>query len=311
MENQNLVQADTPSSIPPIDTITPVIQSDRLDVLVHILALEQLAGARAPDIDLTDSSQMGSPSTPFAAVPRSVTAHEFFTSTHHPDWVAHSTKFARLDGAPDVADRLATASAGECQLAVGYSYGGHMVTGAVDAAVAIHLGTSVARRTSAARVVDRSVNALRTSGWNRNDLRGLLHRWTLAESDSAVLILDGAHQNFDDVLHEITCRFEVFHSEVDFMSSSDLVDLSLTGQGTAQVLFLRGSGHIIGELVDSNQEVVRGAFVDEFAAVALSVLWSPIRRAATDAEHEARLRRLRLAGLKDLIVERVLQRSAN
>lgn len=285
--------------------VAPKFYALRFDVLVHLLALQQLAGRGQVDIDLTSGAELGQPLNPIGQPQRSESAVQFFTSVQAPDWVAHSAEFSLEDKEPTVADRLRSTSAVGSELVIGFSHGGVMLTGAVDAAVAMHRRTEATRVTTTSRGVDRSISALRNAGWSHGDLRSLLHAWTVADPESAVVILDATHGQFDDASYELRCRFEQMHSEVDFISSPERKELKLSGQGSVQTLFMRGSGNVIADVLESHRDVVLGSFLGDFSVVPLTVLWSPARPAASDALHERRLRQLRVGALKEQAVTRL------
>jgi hypothetical protein len=112
------------------------LQANRLDVLVHLLAFEQLAGAAQPTVE-------------FASI----------------DWLARSEQFSRLDndrGVAELAAELLTSP--EPELHVTFASGGQLVRGAGAAAASIYSGKPAIRVDGNDQVIDRSSEALRDAG---------------------------------------------------------------------------------------------------------------------------------------------------
>ncbi len=285
MEHQGAgtVQADV--------TVAPRVSPSRLDVFVHLLAIEQSLGRSQVDIDLgdseTDAMQQNS------QVRRSASADALFDAVPSSDWIALSQELSSEDGDGSVFERL-DAAATETLVAK-YAPGGQLVGGSVDLAVALHLQAPIRRVGSSVRTVDRSVSGLRRAGFSNEDLRCVLRRWAVVEKDTAVVLLDAHSPYFDVAESELCKRYDVVHSEPDFISELDRKSLNLVGHGSVQTLLLSAGEKSISTVLRRHSDLLVGSFLGNHSAIALSSLWSPLRPAATNQFHERRIRKIRRA----------------
>lgn len=281
-----------------------LLQAGRMDVLVHVLALEQHIGRATVDIDLTTSANQPSRTLNFESLPQSANAAEFFAKAHKVDWIALSAEFTERDNQAPVIDRATAFAAGERQLAARYAPGGQLVDGAVDAALGLFFGCGVERRLGAGRPTDRSINALRESGWSHSNLRALLHSWAVLDPLSAVVLLKFGHDGYQGAHHELVCRYDVVHSEYDFLSNREATQLGTDGSGSTHTLLLRATAEHIGPVISRNSEAIFRSYVEEFSVVPLVELWSPTRTAAPDTAHTQRIRKMRRKELVSDLVDR-------
>ncbi len=278
-----------------------------MDVVVHLLALEQLTDVATVDIDLTAFDSTDGAHVRLGGVPRSNSASDFFEKAHKIDWVAHSNAFAGLDGETEITER-AQDLRDDVELTVRYAPGGQLVGGAVDAALALFFGRPLRRELGTNKPVDRSINTLRDAGWSHGDLRGLLHKWAVLDPASAVVLLHMDHAEYAGAHHELMCRFDIVHSEYDFISEVDQAELQTTGTGSIQTMLLRADRSSFDALVDRNRAAVLGSYVEEFSVLPISVLWSPVRQSASDIGHQQRLRKLRRKELTNQLLEKARNR---
>lgn len=263
-----------------------------MDVLVHLLALEQLADITTVDIDLTKSTDPTNGYVRLGGLPRSASASDFFEKAHKVDWVAHSDSFAAADREHTLSAHLRD-QRGESELAVCYASGGQLVGGALDAALSLYFGLPVRRELVTDKPVDRSVNALRAAGWSHGDLRALLHKWAVLDPVSAVVLLDVDHGGFPSALHEMTCRYDTVHTEYDYISDVDQAELQTAGVGSIQTMLLRADPTSFAAVTSRHREVLLGSYSQDFSVLPISVLWSPVRQSTMSSRHQQRLRKLR------------------
>ncbi len=274
-------------------------------MLVHVLALEQLANIATVDIDLTalDVTNRAEPGLRLGNVQRSERASDFFSKAHKVDWVAHSLAFTTADGEPSIAER-ATDLRESRELIVRYAPGGLLVGGAVDAAIGLFLSRPVHREFASTRPVARSVSDLRLLGWSHGDLRALMHKWAVLDPASAVVLLDMDHRDVAGAHHEIMCRYDLIHSEYDYISEIDHAELQTLSMGSVQTMFVRADEASFDAVIDRHKDAIVGAFRGDFSTLPISVLWSPVRRSETSASHQQRLRKLRRKERTTQLLER-------
>ena len=264
-----------------------------MDVLVHVLALEQHIGRATVDIDLTENPNVPSRTLEFESLPKSDSAADFFAKAHKVDWISLSTELTEGDNERPVLDRATAFAAGDRLLHVRYAPGGQMVDGAVDAALGLFFGYGVERKLGAGRPVDRSVNALRNAGWGHSNLRALLHRWAILDPTSAVVLLKFDHDDYHGTYHELVCRYDVVHTEYDFLSGAEAAQLATDGSGSMHTMLLRAEPDHIGPVLSHHSEAIFGSYLGEFSVLPLVELWLPTRSAQPDAAHTQRIRKLR------------------
>lgn len=285
-------------------TIASLVQAGRMDVLIHVLALEQHIGRSTVDIDLTTHVNEPSRSLDFESLPRSASAEEFFTKAHKVDWIALSSELTERDHEPPVIERATHFAAGDRELQVRYAPGGQMVDGAVDAALGLFFGCGVERQLGAGRPVDRSVNALRNLGWSHSTLRALLHGWAVLDPLSAVVLLKFGDDGYQAAHHELVCRYDVVHTEYDFLSDVEATQLQTQGSGSTHTMLVRAEPEHIDPVLSRNAASILGSYLGEFSVIPLVELWSPTRTSAPDAEHAQRIRKMRRKELVSDLVDR-------
>ena len=252
------------------------LQPSRLDVLVHLLAYEQLAGV------------------------------EPVTASH--DWVAASDEFAARDNEPTVATLAAELMSGSSiELPVTFTSGGQLVRGASAAAVALATGRKATRVDGADKVIDRSVTGLAAAGWQNNKLQALLTEWARRDAAAVVVFVDLDAEGADDALHELTCRYAVVHSELDYLSVDDAKRLDASGHGSTQILCLR-SGDTLDAVLERHAHALHGHIAGSAGAIALATLWRSERSTNVSPAHTQRLRRNKRRQVKDQLLERALGR---
>ena len=260
-----------------------------MDVLVHFLALEQMAGMSPVDIDLTDSRNAGDRKLQLTPLPRSESASDFFEKAHQVDWIERSELLTNSDGEASVGLRADDYLAGRADLLVRFAPGGLLACGAVDAALGLFFGHPVERAVETnGSTIDRSVSALRDSGWSHGDLRALLHKWAVFDSASAVILLDFTHAGYADVHHELSCRYEVMHSEVDFLSPAEGTMLGASGSGAIHSMFIRADPAMLEGVLTRHKSAVLASHVAEFSVLPISLLWSPMRANNPTANNQTR-----------------------
>lgn len=281
----------TPSSVGPwrvADTsvwstgTTPLIQPGRLDVLVHLLAFEQLAGA----------SNEG-----HGRAYRGV------------DWVARSEALTVSDhevGVAALAAELLTDPSFE--LGVSFASGGQLVRGAAVAAAALYSGRDITRVEATDKVVDRSYDALLREGWTASELAELIAAWTRFEPRAAVVLIDLDSPGAAEVEHELACRYPILASTLDHISRDDLSDFMTAASGSVRVVFLDADGPALAPVLGAHEGSIMMARRGDDAGAVLSALNAPDRLASTSPGHERRLRQRKRANLRNELVKRVLRR---
>lgn len=251
-------------------------QPNRLDVLVHLLAFEQLAGEE---------------STP---------------SAHN--WVSMSDEFATRDNEPTVATLAAELmTSPEADLTVTFASGGQLVRGASAAAVAIGSGRTCVRRDGGDKVIDRSIVGLAEAGWTTEQLRDLLVEWARRDEAAAVVLVNLDADGADEAIHELTCRFAVMHNELDYVSADDAERLAASSSGSTQILCLR-AGETLDATIERHGSAIGVCVPGSVGANALSTLWRSDRPEEVSPEHTQRVRKMRRREMADQVLERVFGR---
>jgi len=216
-------------------------QSNRLDVLVHLLALERLAGVDGPSVE--------------SAV----------------DWVQRSDVFARSDNEPTMASfaaELLTSPAPE--LAVTFASGGQLVRGAGAAAASLYSGQPAVRIDGSDKVVDRSLDGLSNAGWTSFECQSLLHAWALRDAASTVVFVDLDSPSAAAAEHELRCRFAAIHTEIEHLSHLDADVLGTTAGGSTRLMCLRSDAQGISAVAERHAGAIAFAAHRREAAIALA-----------------------------------------
>ena len=280
---------DTPSLAPtsprraePISEIdggSIFFQPNRLDVLVHLLALERLAGANGPSVE--------------PAV----------------DWVQRSDAFAMADNEPTMASfaaELLTSPAPE--LAVTFASGGQLVRGAGAAAASLYSDQQAVRIDGSDKVVDRSLAGLGEAGWTTSECQSLLHAWALRDAAATVVLVDLDSPAAADAEHELRCRFASIHNEIEHLSRLDADVLGATASGSTRLMCLRSGPAAVAAVAERHDGAIAFVAHRSEAAVALASLWAEDRVMSSSPAHDQRLRRMRRDALTAQFLERALGR---
>ena len=262
-----------------IDGGSIFFQPNRLDVLVHLLALEQLAGVDGPAVEPVI------------------------------DWVDRSDAFAAIDHEPTMssyAAELLTSPTPE--LAVTFASGGQLVRGAGAAAASLYSGTPATRIDGSDKVVDRSIAGLTEAGWTTSQCQSLLHAWALRDAASTVVLIDLDSPAADDAEHELRCRFTSIHTELDHLSLLDAEVLGASASGSTRLMCLRSDHRGISAVAERHGGAIVFVAHRREAAIALASLWADDRATSSSAAHDQRLRRMRRQALTAQLLERTLGR---
>jgi len=242
------------------DSASVVFHPDRLDVLVHLRALEQLRGAPASFDDGVD-------------------------------WVATSNTLASEDVEPTVAELAAEmATAPGLVQEVVFGNGGRLVAGATGAAVSAFTDRPIRRRDVEIRGLDRSQTALVSAGVTPTELRGAVETWLLRDPRAAFIIVDHEARCADAALAEIERRYEVFHSDFEHLGDHDAAKIGLPTGGSMHLLAVRVSSSTIGAVVDRHGEAIVGSFRGGAAAEVARAVHSPDRDESSSPRHARALR---------------------
>lgn len=261
---------------------THLIQSNRLDVLAHLLAFEQLAGV--------DSTFAGG-------------------STGDTDWLARSEEFSSQDnevGVAELAAELLTSST--CDLRVSFASGGQLVRGATSAAAALYSGAPYTRVEAADKVLDRSYDVLAADGWAPNELCGLLSCWSRIDDDAAVVLVDLDAAGSAELEYELCCRYAVLANTINFLSDAERNQLSAIGSGSVRVMYLRAGGPIFAQVLDSHRTAISLTRRGTSVQTVLDAFYNQERSNSTSAAHQQRLRRIRRVSRRDQLLARALGR---
>lgn len=266
-------------SISEIDGGSIYFQPNRLDVLVHLLALEQLAGVEAP-------------------AARSTT-----------DWVSRSDAFASGDNEPTMssfAAELLTSPTPE--LTVTFASGGQLVRGAGAAAASLYSGAQATRVDGSDKVLDRSIEGLQEAGWTVAECRELLTAWAQRDKAATVLLLDLDSPAAADAEHELRCRFTLLHSELQHLSLSDAGAINSLSGGSMRLMCVRATSASVTPVIERHGSAVSYVGHGLDATAALKTLWNDARASSTSPGHEQLIRRMRRQALTSQLLERALGR---
>lgn len=262
-----------------IDGGSIFFQSNRLDVLVHLLALEQLAGVDGPAVE--------------PAV----------------DWVQRSDAFAASDNEPTMASfaaELLTSPAPE--LAVTFASGGQLVRGAGAAAASLYSDQPAVRIDGSDKVVDRSLAGLSEAGWTTSECQSLLHAWALRDAAATLVLVDLDSPAAADAEHELRCRFTAIHTEIEHLSLLDADVLGATASGSTRMMCLRSDAQGVSAVAERHAGAIAFVAHRREAAIALASLWADDRAKSSSPAHDQRLRRMRRDALTAQFLERTLGR---
>ena len=243
------------------DGASVIFHPERLDVLVHLRAFEQLLGGEGGPID------------------------------DGVDWVATSDAIAADDVEPTVRELAARWAAGaELPREVVFGTGGRLVAGATSAAAGLFADIPVCRRDVKVQGVDRSQAALTGAGFTAEELRGAIDTWLRRDPRAAVIVVDHQARFAAAALAEIERRYEVFHSEFDHFTPADATDVGIAAGGSMHVMTVRVNPMTIDALVDRHGEAIAGWFAGAEAAAAARRLFDPDRRPSSSPGHARALR---------------------
>lgn len=261
--------------IPEADLGSVFFQPNRLDVLVHLLAFEHLAGAELP-------------------------------AGEAKDWVRWSDQFATQDNEPTVGTLAAELlTSPEAELAVTFASGGQLVRGASAAAAAISSGRVASRREGDDKVIDRSVPALLAEGWSLDQVHRLLIEWAGRDTAAQVVLVDLESDGAVDVVHELTCRYAIMHQELEFIAASDVGALQAASTGSTQVFCVRATGNSVSAVLERHADAIRATASGPGAASILASLWDSQRVVQPSAEHQKRVRQDRVRQAAAQVYERL------
>lgn len=255
-------------------------QYNRLDVFVHLLAFEHLAGAEGSS---NDSSAI--------------------------EWVSLSDAFARQDNEPTVATLAAELlTSPSAELNVTFASGGQLVRGASAAAASIYGQRPVIRHEGADKVLDRSAQGLQAKGWSLDQVHRVLIEWARHDKHAEVVLIDLDAKGADEAIHEFSCRYAVMYEDIEHISETDTAALGSVGSGSTQILCLRATGPHFADALARHEQAIRRTGVDVTAVSALSTLWGVDRVESTSPLHAQRLRKMRRQELTAQFLERTLGR---
>ncbi len=184
---------------------TTAIQPHRLDVIVHLCAIDVLAGTRTPlggDVD----------------------------------WLHESDRLADRDDEPNMAAQAAAVLSGEPTLgAAVFGSGGYLLRGATHAAAALASGTPLVRREGTGAVADRTLSGLEADGWAAPKRATLRANWLDLDSQAGIVAVPADNP---ERAHEFECRFPLFDRELRWVAQDQSTGLR---QGSWDLLFLRGN----------------------------------------------------------------------
>jgi len=225
------------------------------------------------------------------------------------DWVTWSDSFAAQDHEPTVATLAAELlTSPGAELEVTFASGGQLARGASAAAAAIYSGLPGVRVEGAPVAIDRSAVALERGGWTTAQIRQLLTEWAHRDDASVVVLVDLEAENADEAIHELSCRYEVMHDELDFVSSTDAHALGVASNGSTQLLCFRSSGGSLNDVLARYDGAIRGTASGSEAATMLANLWRDSRSIETSPSHTQRVRKVRRRAAADQLLARVLGR---
>lgn len=259
---------------------TPLIQPDRLDVLVHLRAFEELA--------------------------RKGPAAGGVTSD---DWLAFSESFSTVDneiGVVALAAELLTSP--DYELEVAFASGGQLVRGATAAAAALHTGRPIVRIDAVPRVLDRSAEALRSTGRSASELFAILETWVRTDPGAAVVLVDLAHDGAADLDYELRCRYPVMSETIDHISRADATELGIATGGSVRIVCIRAGGPTFAQVIEQHRSAIVMARRGLDVTSVLQVVHAPDRVGSTSPSHEQLLRKVRRAERRERLLGRALGR---
>ncbi len=261
---------------------THLIQPIRLDVLVHFLAFEQLAGA------VSDPQSVGS---------------------NPVDWLIRSEAFSSADNEASVPELIAELlTSPTCALEVSFASGGQLVRGAALAAAALYSDREITRVDATDKVVDRSYDVLVAEDWSQPELRALLSTWTTIDPDAAVVLIDLDAEGSAAFEHELQCRYAVMAKTLDFLSHDERIELGATESGSIRAMYLRAGGPVFAQVLDTHREAIALTRRGTAVQATLDALHVEKRQVSTSPAHQQRLRRIRRLDRRDQFLARALGR---
>ncbi len=239
------------------------LQPNRLDVVVHLCALDILAGsARRP------------------------------AGADAVDWVGRSDEFATADGEPTMSEHAAALLSGEpLPSSAGFGAGGWLIRGATHAAAALRSGQPLNRTDASGVAPDRSFAGLATEGWSAQELNHLRTNWGALDPLASIVAVPTTDA---EAAHELRCRFLVFDERLVHFA-----DDALTGHlGSFDVFWLHGAAAPVADAAARHQ-----GFVLEASDHDTHARLSAASGATGDASHQrlvrARARTVKRAQLLD------------
>jgi len=182
------------------------------------------------------------------------------------------------------------------------------VRGASAAAGAIYSDREATRRDGTDKVIDRSVAALQDQGWTASQIHRLLIEWACRDDASVAVLIDLEAEGATEAIHELTCRYEAMHQELEFVSLADADELQIDEGGSTQVLCLRASGPSLGDVLARHASAVRCSASGPAAAAMLTTMWNSNRSVESSPTHAQRIRKMRRRELTDQFLARTLGR---
>ncbi len=255
-----------------------VFQPGRLDVLVHLRALEFLAGPSSDRVGASDA------------------LHPAPRSSDPIDWPAVSDALSSADVEPSVRS-LAVELESEKSLGhpAVFRPGGQLVAGSTAAAAAVHGGVALQCTETSRRGVDRSQDALAARGFSEAELRGAIDTWLRHDPDASLVIVDHDSPRSAEAVAELGRRYEIFFQEFDHLSPEVADAVGADRAGSAHVLFVRVNPQTIEGVVERHGEAITAWFFGYDAVGAARALHGDERPASTSVSHARALRRRRRA----------------
>lgn len=253
-----------------------VFQPQRLDVLVHLRALEAIAGSTPDEATGPDAEQQA----PHPADPI--------------DWPAVSEALSTADVEPSVRTLVTEL---EAKKVLGHEAvfrpGGQLVAGATVAATAIYARAALRCTETSRRGLDRSQQALAARGFSEAELRGAVHTWLRHDPDASVVIIDHDSPAAVAAVEELERRYETFFHEFDHLSPEVAEAVGADRAGSAHVLFVRVNPQTIEGVVERHGSAITAWFFGYDAVGAARALHGDDRPASTSVGHARALRQRR------------------
>ncbi len=231
------------------------LQSGRLDVLVHLRALQAL-DAGTPD---------------------------------RSDWVTLSRRFSTTDGEPPIQRERDGQRHGPVTLAPG----GKVLHGTTSAAVALYAGTDIDVVIENGRPVDRSQEALELEGIAPSVLRSLALTLLATDPSAALVVLEHGAAGHDEAAFELGARYDRFYTEIDHLDSGLAASLGLTASGSTTILVLRTATATIVPVLAGLPAVLLAATGPSALDIGRQLL-GETRTRTSSRDHDRLLRRVRL-----------------